>query len=61
MAARDGELTVEIRDDGRGGADPAHGTGLRGMAQRAEAAGGSLFIDSPPGDSTRIRVALPCG
>ena len=52
-------LTAEIEDDGRGGADPAGGTGLRGLADRLEALGGLLRIDSPPGHGTRIRAQLP--
>ncbi len=52
-------LTAEIADDGRGGADPASGTGLRGLADRVEALGGRLRIDSPPGAGTRIRAELP--
>ena len=52
-------LTAEIADDGCGGADPASGTGLRGLADRVEALGGRLRIDSPPGAGTRIRAELP--
>jgi len=55
----EGRLTAEIADDGRGGADPASGTGLRGLADRVEALGGRLRIDSPPGAGTRIRAELP--
>jgi PAS domain S-box-containing protein len=54
-----GVLTAEIEDDGRGGADPAGGTGLRGLADRLEALGGRIRIDSPPGHGTRIRAQLP--
>jgi signal transduction histidine kinase len=50
---------IEIVDDGRGGADPASGTGLRGLADRIEALGGRLEIDSPPGTGTRISARLP--
>ncbi|GGM77493.1 sensor histidine kinase [Dactylosporangium sucinum] len=53
-------LAVEVRDDGRGGADPAHGSGLTGLADRAAAAGGRLLISSPPGGPTILRVELPC-
>ena len=52
-------LTAEIEDDGRGGADPAGGTGLRGLSNRFEALGGRLRIDRPPGHGTRIRAQLP--
>jgi PAS domain S-box-containing protein len=55
----DGTLVAEIDDDGRGGADPAAGSGLRGLADRVEAIGGRLRIDSPPGRGTRIRAELP--
>jgi signal transduction histidine kinase len=58
--ARDGgELLVEIVDDGRGGADAAGGTGLRGLADRIDALGGRLEIDSPPGCGTRVSARLP--
>jgi signal transduction histidine kinase len=60
---REGDLLrIEVTDDGRGGAVPAHhdGTGLRGLAQRAAAVDGTLTIDSPPGGPTVIAVELPC-
>jgi signal transduction histidine kinase len=53
-------LVVEIVDDGRGGADP-DGSGLRGLATRAEDNGGTLLVTSPPGGGTRVRAELPCG
>jgi signal transduction histidine kinase len=52
-------LLVEIADDGCGGADPASGTGLRGLTDRVEALGGRLELDSPPGAGTRISAHLP--
>ena len=52
-------LRCTITDDGRGGADPAAGTGLLGLRDRAEAAGGTLSFDSPPGRGTTIVAALP--
>jgi signal transduction histidine kinase len=52
-------VLVEIVDDGRGGADPASGTGLRGLADRIEALDGHLEVDSPPGTGTRISARLP--
>jgi PAS domain S-box-containing protein len=52
-------LVAEVSDDGRGGADTAVGTGLRGLADRVEALGGRVRIDSPPGRGTRIRAELP--
>jgi signal transduction histidine kinase len=57
---RDGNLRVEVVDDGRGGAD-ATGAGLRGLAQRVEALDGSLEVNSPPGGPTVVRAVLPCG
>jgi PAS domain S-box-containing protein len=54
----DARLETEISDDGRGGADPEAGSGLRGLADRVEALGGRLRIDSPPGGGTRIRAEL---
>ena len=52
-------LRLEIVDDGRGGADPGAGTGLLGLRDRAEAAGGTLFVISPPGRGTTVTMALP--
>ncbi|HET9560026.1 MAG TPA: sensor domain-containing protein, partial [Actinomycetota bacterium] len=54
-------LIVEVIDDGAGGADPAGGTGLRGLADRVAAVDGRLAITSPPGGPTVIRAELPCG
>ncbi|GAA2575757.1 sensor histidine kinase [Dactylosporangium fulvum] len=60
-ARRSGDmLTVQVRDDGRGGADPSRGSGITGLADRAAAAGGRLLISSPPGGPTILRVELPC-
>ena len=52
---------VDVRDDGAGGADPADGTGLRGLADRVEALGGTLAFESPPGRGTRVRAEFPLG
>ena len=54
-------LIVEVIDDGAGGADPAKGTGLRGLADRVAAVDGHLAVTSPPGGPTVIRAELPCG
>ena len=54
-----GVLRFEITDDGRGGADPSAGTGILGLRDRAEAAGGSLFVVSPPGRGTTVTAVLP--
>ena len=52
-------LLVEIVDDGAGGADPAAGTGLRGLADRIDALEGRLEVESPPGVGTRVSARLP--
>ena len=54
-------LTVTIKDDGRGGADPRTGSGLRGMQDRLAALDGTLTIDSPPGAGTLVTGVIPCG
>jgi signal transduction histidine kinase len=54
-----GELRVEIRDDGVGGARPGAGTGLVGLRDRVDALAGTLAIESPPGGGTRIVLTLP--
>jgi signal transduction histidine kinase len=54
-------LTVEIRDDGVGGADPDQGTGLRGLRDRASGLGGTCDVISPAGGPTTLLVVLPCG
>jgi len=60
MARReDGRLAVEVQDDGAGGADPAHGSGLRGLTDRVRALDGSLTVDSAPGQGTLVRAVLP--
>jgi signal transduction histidine kinase len=54
----DGALIVEVSDDGPGGADPAGG-GIGGLRTRAQALGGVVHMESPPGGGTRVRVELP--
>ena len=54
-----GAATVRVSDDGVGGADPAAGSGLRGLAARVEALNGHLDVDSPPGGGTRITAQIP--
>jgi PAS domain S-box-containing protein len=54
-----GVARVEVADDGVGGADPASGTGLRGLADRIEALDGRLAVESPPGAGTRLRAEIP--
>jgi len=53
-------LHVIVTDDGVGGADPANGTGLTGLARRAASVDGTFEIDSPPGGPTLLTVDLPC-
>ena len=55
-----GSVTVDVTDDGIGGADAAHGSGLRGLGDRVAALDGTLSLDSPPGDGTRLHVEIPC-
>jgi signal transduction histidine kinase len=60
--ARAGDrLVVEVRDDGRGGADPEAGTGLRGLRDRVTAHGGSMHVVSPEGGPTTLLAEIPCG
>ncbi|MDX6743747.1 sensor histidine kinase [Actinocorallia sp. A-T 12471] len=60
-AFRDGDrVVVEIRDDGRGGAEQAPGGGLAGLADRAATIDGTLTVDSPEGGPTIVRAVLPC-
>ncbi|MHB1570303.1 MAG: sensor histidine kinase [Solirubrobacteraceae bacterium] len=53
-------LTMHVSDDGIGGAAAAGGSGLRGLADRVEALGGSLTISSPPGRGTTLQAEIPC-
>ena len=55
-----GDVVVEIVDDGIGGADTERGSGLRGLADRVEALGGRLRIWSPVGGGTRVKAEMPC-
>jgi len=55
----DGAAHLIVSDDGVGGANPAGGSGLRGLADRVEALDGRLTIDSPPGAGTTLRAVLP--
>jgi signal transduction histidine kinase len=54
-----GELQVEVRDDGVGGAQGGPATGLGGLEDRVSALDGHLVVDSPPGHGTRVRALLP--
>jgi signal transduction histidine kinase len=57
--ADEGVLQVRVRDDGRGGADFGHGSGLAGLKDRIEALGGRIWLHSPPGAGTTVQIALP--
>jgi len=60
VARSNGQLVVEVVDDGVGGADSERGTGLRGLADRVEALGGRLRVWTPHGGGTRVRAEIPC-
>jgi signal transduction histidine kinase len=53
-------LRITVRDDGHGGANPSHGTGLRGIQRRLSVFDGTLRIASPPGGPTVLDMELPC-
>ena len=55
----DGHVVVAVADDGVGGADPASGSGLRGLADRVAALDGRLEVSSPPGAGTTVRAFIP--
>jgi signal transduction histidine kinase len=57
----DGRAVVEVADDGVGGAGGGRGTGLNGLADRVDALGGSLRVESPPGRGTIVHAEIPCG
>jgi PAS domain S-box-containing protein len=61
VEARQGTLDLVIDDDGVGGADPAHGSGLLGLIDRVEALGGTISIISPSGAGTSVHVEFPAG
>jgi signal transduction histidine kinase len=54
-----GSVTVDVTDDGVGGADAAVGSGLRGLEDRVSALDGTLSVDSPAGRGTRLHVEIP--
>jgi signal transduction histidine kinase len=59
VAATDGRVRLDVRDDGVGGADPGRGSGLVGLKDRVAATGGTLRVDSRPGQGTSLLVELP--
>jgi signal transduction histidine kinase len=56
----DGMLRIGVTDNGHGGAEPARGTGLRGIERRLAAFDGVLAISSPPGGPTAVTMEVPC-
>jgi signal transduction histidine kinase len=60
LERHNGKLLVEVADDGVGGADPAKGTGLRGLVDRLAVIEGRLEVDSAPGGGTTVRARIPC-
>ncbi|MEW6582163.1 MAG: sensor domain-containing protein [Actinomycetota bacterium] len=60
-AVHDGALTVEVRDDGAGGARALPGSGLTGLEERVASLGGTLTVESPPGGPTAVQAVIPCG
>jgi signal transduction histidine kinase len=61
VGRENGRVVIAVEDDGVGGADPEHGTGLRGLADRLAVLEGRLEVDSPAGRGTTIRARIPCG
>jgi signal transduction histidine kinase len=59
VAEHDGQLVLAVADDGAGGADPARGSGLAGLAQRVRTVDGRLEMASPPGGPTTVTAVLP--
>jgi signal transduction histidine kinase len=59
VMASEGRVRIEIADDGVGGADPARGSGLRGLADRVETLGGTLQVQSVPGRGTHLAAEIP--
>jgi signal transduction histidine kinase len=60
LGHRDGMLRLTVTDDGRGGADPAAGTGLAGVERRLGAFDGVLAVSSPTGGPTVVTLEIPC-
>jgi signal transduction histidine kinase len=59
LTEREDALVLRVSDDGAGRADPARGSGLSGLAQRARTVDGRVEIVSPPGGPTLVTVTLP--
>ncbi len=60
LEANTNTIVLSVGDNGAGGADPNRGTGLRGLADRVEAIGGKLEVQSPPGQGTMLTASIPC-
>jgi signal transduction histidine kinase len=60
LARDNGDLRVEVADDGVGGASLDRGSGLTGLADRVGALGGRISVDSPPAGGTRLTAVIPC-
>jgi signal transduction histidine kinase len=60
VGREEGQMVVEVVDDGIGGADTERGSGLRGLADRVEALGGRLRVWTPRGGGTRVKAEIPC-
>jgi signal transduction histidine kinase len=56
----DGQLAIEVRDDGVGGATLRGGSGLRGLTDRVEAVGGRVDVRSEPGAGSTVHAEIPC-
>jgi signal transduction histidine kinase len=61
VVRNNGHVDVQVSDDGVGGADPAHGSGLRGLSDRVAALDGRLELTSADGDGTTVTARIPCG
>jgi signal transduction histidine kinase len=60
MLTQEGELVVEIVDDGIGGASSERGSGIRGLGIGSRALNGRLRVWTPHGGGTRVRADIPC-
>jgi signal transduction histidine kinase len=60
VARSNDHVHVQVSDDGIGGADPARGSGLRGLSDRVAALDGHLELTSADGDGTTVRASIPC-
>ena len=61
ISRENGTVRIRIADDGVGGADPARGSGLKGLADRIAALDGHFMLASPDGVGTIVEAEIPCG